>query len=213
MPKTNHWLATPAEDWDENPGYHGYGRVQTYRLYSVRLSVLKKQYEISRHKSQLEAAKAYDAALWRLLPFTPLCAKPNFPSDFDSITVEHVAKLCPFANELYVKLASEVEASGGSMESLWERRETKTASQPEKVRSRDPYAKLELKVDKLVVFLHHNVFNFSHAYHRLNLTKFPQLSEEICNLEKKLTEAFGDAVALKQRLEGNREAFKSLSPK
>lgn len=55
---------------------------------------------------ELDAAVAYDHALWRLLPYCKRnAAQPNFPATFGSITKADVNKICPGIEQLAKDLA------------------------------------------------------------------------------------------------------------
>lgn len=58
------------------------------------------------YDSELDAAVAYDHALWRLLPYCKrIASKPNFPDTFGQITKESVQNICPSADKLARKFA------------------------------------------------------------------------------------------------------------
>ncbi len=100
MRRKNGWSEIVPSDWNEDRGFHGFGRSNAQHCYSVRLCVEGKQHEIAQCKSQLEAARAYDAALSLLLVFAPLCAVPNFPDDFPTLTRADAETLCPKAVQI-----------------------------------------------------------------------------------------------------------------
>lgn len=96
-------------DWDTRPGYHGYSRRSATQNYLVVMSCRGKQTPIIYCDTQMRSAQLYDLALWYLLEFTPLCAKPNWISAFEGLpgeplTREKVEKQIPDIKAIYGKV-------------------------------------------------------------------------------------------------------------
>lgn len=61
---------------------------------------------VGTYNHELDAAVAYDHALWRLLPYVKrIGARPNFPDVFGSITKEDVKRVCPSVEQLAIDIA------------------------------------------------------------------------------------------------------------
>lgn len=105
-------------DWDSPCEYHGFSKHTASRSYVVTLSLLKTQTQLGFFKTRLDAARAYDAALWKLRPFAPFKARPNFLSEFSDIDDDHVAQTCPHAMAAFERLARKAKTLGLSVEVL-----------------------------------------------------------------------------------------------
>lgn len=202
MPKRNEWLREPVEDWDSEKGYHGFGRAdldptlpveERRRYYVVKLTVMGKQCEIGRYKSQYDAAKAYDVALFRLLAFTPLCVKPNFPESFESITLSDVKTFCPYADTLYAQTRTELELKGVNVEQLIANRRKGIATPVQRAlddrQKKDRYSKMEKLLGDASVQCHSKYVHMSEGLGKLHLAKLPELGKALLAAQLALNES------------------------
>lgn len=191
------FLNGESTDWHLNLGHHGFVRDVKYQAYRVKLSVLGKQFEIGVTKTQHEAARLYDAAVWRLLPFTSVRAKPNFPDDFDKITQQDVDNRCPYANKLFAECAEHIEQSGATVESLRKLREQSVKAPKFEFASdaRNDYSSLVKHFQDVSRESFKHWCDIGNGRVKVNLRKLPELTrrlDEAQSLLKKVVEIFKD---------------------
>jgi hypothetical protein len=225
MPKRNEWIRGAVDDWDIQTGWHGYGRVHlkcynkkktdedVRRYYVVKLCVLGKQYEISRHKDQREAAQAYDAALSCLRPFAPKCSKPNFPDTFEALGSSDVQRLCPYAHILYDEARAQLKARGVNPDELEAQFKsgltTPTMQVALKVQKRDPYSNLASQASRLSIDTHAGYVKFSENLAKVKLNKFPQLARTLVAAQLALSEATKALETARVELAENADFYES----
>jgi len=212
MPKHLDESTLPG-DWFSDLGYHGFGRVTSGLCYSVRLSVDSTQHEIARCKSQHDAAKAYDAALWRLSAFAPVYAKPNFPDDFNLITLDDVLALCPHADKIYNDCIERLQTNGVNLVEFFKlkalQREQYKQSDKEKVNlsRRDEYAALETRASRMFIALTDYSVKFSNDVGHLKLQKLPQVAADLQNFNSRLSALITELGALLESLKTNHVVY------
>lgn len=89
------------DDWDEPITYRGFSRSNLGQRYDVRLTLGGKQTHIASCYSQVEAAKAYDMALWLFGPKMGRRLQPNFPDEFGFINRDMIARELPRLLKVY----------------------------------------------------------------------------------------------------------------
>lgn len=201
-------------DWFEPNPYRGFGRIKSQFVYSVRLSVLGKQEEMIKCKHQLVAARAYDAALWRLLPFTPLFAKPNFPEEFEALTVELVETRCPFANRLYDEKSKQFSDQGIDVQALQKKRLLRLLVPEVKFEgeSLSRYGALQVRVWKACAALQNVHARIEQARERLtHLQKLPELARTILEAENAAANAFTLCLKARSELASHKELYGKFS--
>ena len=212
MPKKNEWLSEFVDDWNVERGYHGFARVELTpekRYYSVRLSVRGQQHEISRHKSQHEAARAYDLALYRLLAFAPLCAKPNFADAFNTILLSDVERVCPYAQELYLSTREDLKQAGINPDTLEEQRHAKLAplKSTTSVSQCEEYAALRVRMNRISVETHAHYVKLTELIEQVRLTKFLELNRAVVEAEVALSRAVTTSNNARTELAQHAEVF------
>jgi hypothetical protein len=219
MPKPkNEWLQKKPSDWGQPTNYHGFASIAHNQTYVVTLSCLGKQHHISYHKEQLEAARAYDAALHCLLPFTSPRARPNFPNDFETISYEDVTTLCPYALELFNELAERVMAMGLSIESLRTARESNikiavTAEAPEETRQARAlrsYDALKHRISVAMAESSESADKISAKLGAVDLRKLPVVNKAVNDATVRLKEASLALLEAHNLLASQREYYEKI---
>ena len=164
----------------------------------IKLSVNGVQTYLGIERTSEEvAARLYDAALFRLLPFTSSRARPNFPEDFDAIDAQAVP---PIANKIYLQLVTEAQGSGIDVAALRELREKQIKSIPTSHCSNDWKSKIELsKKFSNRIFKYNIEFKQKlgasillrkvpalHARREIIMSKFQELSYELEEFSQEL---------------------------
>lgn len=212
--RENGWAKQLPDDWAINKGYHGFGRINSMLVYSVRLSVSGKQHEITQCKTQEEAAKAYDAALWRLQAFAPRSAEPNFPDDFNSISLDDVDALCPFAHTLFETAMQEVISKGINPVDFV-RMKTAERELYKKSKSNSPVASnefevYETEVGKLTALLVSASLKLSKARIPVVLTKLPAVSAKADAASAALIDSINKLNELQEILKSHRGVYPKM---
>lgn len=204
-------IIIPA-DWEETTRFHGFTKDKRYFYYVVQIRALGSNYVVARTKSIIDAARTYDAALWKLLPFTPACIKPNFPEALDSITQTDVDNLCPYVNRLYDDLTKQVEADGLLVETLKEARAKKltVSAVATDVNALNEYQRLVTLVNKIHFHCATDAFNLTQRTARVSLMKLPTLSAAIAKLKKDLEALDEETRVLKSALIDHAELFQKF---
>lgn len=102
----------------------GVTELKSNGTFIVKLSVNGVQTYVGTASTAEAAARLYDAALWKLLPFTTSRAKPNYPADFDRHAPEHVSEL---VNRIYAEASVALNAQGLDVNILREERDKQIA--------------------------------------------------------------------------------------
>lgn len=150
--------------------YHGVSAVPSQEgVFNVKLTVNGVQTYVGRiHGTEEEAARAYDAALFRLLAFTSNRAVPNFPKDFDSVDIQKASEI---VNRAYQECSLRASENGIDVDDLRFQRENQIRSgtpNPEKL--------FESRIDQ--------VKKFANAAFKLNIKFRQQIGQSFSTYAK-----------------------------
>jgi hypothetical protein len=178
------------------------------------ITAAHRQRTIAYADSQEQAARCYDAALWRLYPFTPKSAKPNFPDDFESITQADVETLCPNANKIYDELVSALPPEVTVQSLLTLRRDAALHADVISANQRGrptAYAALESAVNKAYADIFNHKVRINNARFQCTFGKIPELVSSYDEAARALVCAERELFVLHEKLEHYREYYIKLN--
>lgn len=114
----------------ETPHLRGFAKNARQCQYVVTIQVNGRQLYVASAKSREEAARAYDAALWVLAPYTPSRARPNYPEDFANLDADTCYKLLPGVNAIRARAMNDAHAAGVDITEADSRRRAELAGGP-----------------------------------------------------------------------------------
>lgn len=195
-------------DWDSKIPYHGFSKHVGRREYVVTLSLLRVQTQLGFYPTREKAARAYDAALWKLRPFAPYCATPNFPDQFKDIDDHEVARLCPRAIAVFHRLALKAKESGVEVEHLRARHAVREGLEAAAGDPSSRLAKLILQVEKALQSV--LAARFKLMQDTTNFTKLPVLHTKKQEAIASLATAQEALKSLDDALIYNRDYYEKL---
>lgn len=200
-------------DWGSAHQYHGFTRNQKYHDYVVQMRVGKRIVQFARVKDAMLAAQIYDVALWKLAPFTPSCAKPNFPNEFHVISQLDVDEQCPLANRYYDRALKEIEAAGITLQSLQDAKAQRLSVLTVDIAdgAKTEYAKLMRAVHeshKQAVVLK---FKLASRRSKVGLLKFPEIVRRLETVNNSLDSLGKESSELIEILIDHQELFSKTS--
>jgi hypothetical protein len=202
------------EDWGLPHTFHGFTRNHKYHDYIVQMRVGRRIVQFARVKDAKLAAQLYDVALWKLAPFTPPCAKPNFPNEFRSITQIDVDEQCPLANRYYDQALKEIEAAGITLQSLQDAKSQRLSALTVDIAdgAKTDYAKLMRavhEIHKQAVVLK---FKLASRRAKVGLLKFPDITRRTEIVNESLATLAAESSGLIETLIDHQELFQKLRP-
>lgn len=199
-------------DWGSAHQYHGFTRNQKYHDYVVQMRVGKRIVQFARVKDAMLAAQIYDVALWKLAPFTPSCAKPNFPNEFHAISQLDVDEQCPLANRYYDRALKELEVSGVSLEALIEAKSQHLAVLTVDLTegAKTEYARLMRLVHEIQKQSAVLKFKLTERRAKAGLVKFPEIGKRLDGVTQTLTVMEAESRELLTVLSDHQDLFQKL---
>jgi HPt (histidine-containing phosphotransfer) domain-containing protein len=200
------------DDWGIPNPYHGFTRNNEYHDYIVQMHVCKTTVQFARVKDAKLAAQIYDIALWKLNPFTPACAKPNFPEEFKSITQADVDTHCPLANKFYDRALKQIESAGVTLESLVQAKNQRLAVLTVDISAGAvaEYAALMRTVHEMHTNAATIGFKLTARRCKVGLSKFPEITRRLDDAANRLTDMEAEARELLSLLTDHKDLFQKM---